>query len=234
MLRVHSISVSYGKLQALRDVGIDVAEHEFVAVIGSNGAGKSTLLRAISGLTRISSGSIELNGERLDGLSPKRICELGIVQVPEGRKIFPLMKVKENLQLGAYLPRPRKLVQESLRQVYELFPVLKERKDQLAKTLSGGEQQMLAIGRGLMSRPLLLILDEPTMSLSPRLAAEILMKLKQLNEQGITILLVSQEVIHSLQLARRAYVLENGQVALQGTGAELSQSEHIRKAYLGM
>jgi branched-chain amino acid transport system ATP-binding protein len=234
MLRVNSISVSYGKLQALRNVGIEVAEHEFVAVIGSNGAGKSTLLRAISGLTRISSGSIECNGERLDGLSPRRICELGIVQVPEGRKIFPLMKVKENLQLGAYLPRPRKLVQESLRQVYELFPVLKERKDQLAKTLSGGEQQMLAIGRGLMSRPLLLILDEPTMSLSPRLAAEILMKLQQLNEQGITILLVSQEVIQSLQLARRAYVLENGQVALQGTGAELSQSEHVRKAYLGM
>jgi branched-chain amino acid transport system ATP-binding protein len=234
MLRVHSISVSYGKLQALRNVGIDVAEHEFVAVIGSNGAGKSTLLRAISGLTRISSGSIELNGERLDDLSPKRICELGIVQVPEGRKIFPLMKVKENLQLGAYLPRPRKLVRESFDQVYGLFPVLKEREDQLAKTLSGGEQQMLAIGRGLMSRPLLLILDEPTMSLSPRLAAEILIKLKQLNEQGMTILLVSQEVIHSLQLARRAYVLENGRVALQGTGAELSQSEHIRKAYLGM
>jgi branched-chain amino acid transport system ATP-binding protein len=234
MLRVHSINVSYGKLQALRDVAIDVAEHEFVAVIGSNGAGKSTLLRAISGLTKISSGSIEFNGQRLDGLSPRRICELGIVQVPEGRKIFPLMKVKENLQLGAYLPRPRKLVRESFDQVYELFPVLKERKDQMAKTLSGGEQQMLAIGRGLMSRPLLLILDEPTMSLSPRLAAEILMKLKQLNEQGITILLVSQEVIHSLQLARRAYVLENGRVALQGTGDELTQAEHIRKAYLGM
>ncbi len=234
MLRVHSINVSYGKLQALRDVEIDVAEHDFVAVIGSNGAGKSTLLRAISGLTKISSGSIEFNGERLEGLSPKRICELGIVQVPEGRKIFPLMKVKENLQLGAYLPRPRKLVHESLEQVYELFPVLKERKDQLAKTLSGGEQQMLAIGRGLMSRPLLLILDEPTMSLSPRLAAEILTKLKQLNDQGITILLVSQEVVHSLQLARRAYVLENGRVALQGTGDELAQAEHIRKAYLGM
>ena len=234
MLRVNSINVSYGKLRALRDVGIEVAEHEFVAVIGSNGAGKSTLLRAISGLTSISSGSIEFNGKRLAGLSPRRICELGIVQVPEGRRIFPLMKVKENLQLGAYLPRPRKVVKESLRQVYELFPILKEREDQLAKTLSGGEQQMLAIGRGLMSRPLLLILDEPTMSLSPKLATEILMTLKKLNDQGGTILLVSQEVIQSLQLARRAYVLENGQVALQGTGDELSRSEHIRKAYLGL
>ncbi len=234
MLRVNSISVSYGKLRALRDVGIEVDEHEFVAVIGSNGAGKSTLLRAISGLTKTSSGSIEFNGQKLGGLSPRRICELGIVQVPEGRKLFPLMKVKENLQLGAYLPRPRKVVQESLRQVYDLFPVLKEREDQLAKTLSGGEQQMLAIGRGLMSRPLLLILDEPTMSLSPKLATEILMTLKRLNEQGITILLVSQEVIQSLQLARRAYVLENGQVALRGTGDELSRNEHVRKAYLGL
>lgn len=234
MLKVNSISVSYGKLQALRNVRIEVAEKDFVAVIGSNGAGKTTLLRAISGLTRISSGSIEFKGERLDGLLPRLICEKGIVQVPEGRKIFPLMKVRENLQLGAYLPRPRKLVQDSLSQVYQLFPVLKERQNQVAKTLSGGEQQMLAIGRGLMSRPLLLILDEPTLGLSPKLAAEMLMSLTQLNEQGIAILLVSQEVIQSLQLSQRAYVLENGRVALQGTGDELSQSEHIRKAYLGM
>jgi branched-chain amino acid transport system ATP-binding protein len=144
------------------------------------------------------------------------------------------MKVKENLLLGAYLPRPRKLIQDSLSQVYQLFPVLKERQNQLAKNLSGGEQQMVAIGRGLMSRPLLLILDEPTLGLSPKLAAEMLMSLKQLNERGITILLVSQEVVRSLQLAHRAYVLENGRVALQGTGEELSQNQHIRKAYLGM
>lgn len=234
MLKVNSASVTYGKLQAIRDIRIEVGEHDFVAVIGSNGAGKTTLLRAISGLIRISSGSIEFKGERLDGLVPRRICEMGIVQVPEGRKIFPLMKVRENLQLGAYLPRPRKLIQDSLRQVYELFPVLKDRQNQLAKTLSGGEQQMLAIGRGLMSRPLLLILDEPTLGLSPKLAAEMLMSLKKLNERGITILLVSQEVIQSLQLAGRAYVLENGKVVLQGTGEELSQNEHVRKAYLGM
>jgi len=234
MLKVNSISVFYGKLQAIRDLRIEVAENDFVAVIGSNGAGKTTLLRAISGLTRISSGSIEFKGERLDGLLPRRICEMGIIQVPEGRKIFPFMKVKENLLLGAYLPRPRKLIQDSLSQVYQLFPVLKERQNQLTKTLSGGEQQMVAIGRGLMSRPLLLVLDEPTLGLSPKLAAEMLTSLKYLRERGITILLVSQEVIQSLQLAQRAYVLENGRVVLEGTGNELSQNEHIRKAYLGI
>jgi branched-chain amino acid transport system ATP-binding protein len=234
MLKANKLNVSYGKLQALREVGLEVPEHGFVAVIGSNGAGKSTLLRAISGLTRISSGSIEFKGERVDGLPPRRICEMGIIQVPEGRKIFPLMKVRENLLLGAYLPKPRKLITDSFSQVYQLFPVLKEREKQLAKTLSGGEQQMLAIGRGLMSRPSLLILDEPTMSLSPRLATEILMKLKQLNDEGMTILLVSQEVLQSLQLARHGYVLENGRIVLQGAGNELSRSEHVRKAYLGM
>jgi branched-chain amino acid transport system ATP-binding protein len=234
MLKVNSISVSYGKLQAIRDIRIEVAENDFVSVIGSNGAGKTTLLRAISGLTRISAGSIEFRGERLDGLVPRRICEKGIIQVPEGRKIFPFMKVKENLLLGAYLPRPRKLIQDSLSQVYQLFPVLKERQSQLTKTLSGGEQQMVAIGRGLMSRPLLLILDEPTLGLSPKLAAEMLTSLKYLRERGITILLVSQEVIQSLQLSQRAYVLENGRIALQGSGEELAQNEHIRKAYLGM
>jgi branched-chain amino acid transport system ATP-binding protein len=234
MLRVNSISVSYGKLQAIRDIRIEVTENDFVSVIGSNGAGKTTLLRAISGLTKISAGSIEFNGERLDGLLPRRICEMGIIQVPEGRKIFPFMKVRENLLLGGYLPRPRKLIQDSLSRVYQLFPVLKDRQNQLAKTLSGGEQQMLAVGRGLMSRPLLLILDEPTLGLSPKLAAEMLMSLKQLNEQGITILLVSQEVIQSLQLAQRAYVLENGRVVLQGSGKELARNEHIRKAYLGL
>jgi branched-chain amino acid transport system ATP-binding protein len=234
MLKVNNISVSYGKLQAIRDIRIEIAENDFVCVIGSNGAGKTTLLRAISGLTKISAGSIEFNGERLDGLLPRRICEMGIIQVPEGRKIFPFMKVRENLLLGAYLPRPRKLIRESFSQVYQLFPVLKDRQNQQAKTLSGGEQQMLAIGRGLMSRPLLLILDEPTLGLSPKLAAEMLMSLKHLKEGGITILLVSQEVIQSLELAQRAYVLENGRIVLEGTGNDLSQDEHIRKAYLGM
>lgn len=234
MLRINNVSVSYGKLQAVRNASIEVAEHDFVAVIGSNGAGKSTLLRAVSGLTKISSGSIDFAGQKLDELSPRQICEMGIIQVPEGRRLFPLMKVKENLELGAYLAKPRKRLKESLDQVYDLFPILKERHNQLAKNLSGGEQQMLAIGRGLMSCPSLLILDEPTMSLSPKFATDILMILKRLNEQGITILLVSQEVHQTLQLARRGYVVENGQIALEGSGAELSESEHVRKAYLGL
>jgi branched-chain amino acid transport system ATP-binding protein len=234
MLSVNDIDVVYGKLHALRKVHVEVPEHAFIAVIGANGAGKSTLLRAVSGLVGISSGTIEFNGKRMDGLSPRDICEMGIIQVPEGRKIFPMMKVKENLQLGAYLPRPRKLLQKTLEEVYGLFPILKDRQDQLARTLSGGEQQMLAIGRGLMSCPKLLILDEPTMSLSPKLSTDILLTLKKLNAQGITILLVSQEVVQTLNLADKAYVLENGRIALQGTKEELSQSEHVRRAYLGL
>jgi branched-chain amino acid transport system ATP-binding protein len=234
MLIVNSVTVSYGKLLALQDVTVKVADRDFVTVIGSNGAGKTTLLRAISGLNRISSGSIVFEGERLDGLRPQRICEMGIIHVPEGRKTFPLMSVMENLQLGAYLSRARKLIPESLDNVYSLFPALKERRKKLAKTLSGGEQQMLAIGRGLMGRPSLMILDEPTMSLSPKLSADILETLKTLNGKGITILLVSQEVLHSLELARRAYVIENGRITLQGAASELSASEHVRKAYLGL
>jgi branched-chain amino acid transport system ATP-binding protein len=234
MLSVNNITVSYGKLRALDSVSIEVTEGDFVAAIGSNGAGKSTLLRAISGLTPVSGGTITYNGSRLDGLIPKRICEMGIVQIPEGRRVFPLMSVKENLQLGAYLPQARKKITESMEQVFSLFPRLKERRSQSAKTLSGGEQQMLAIGRGLMGRPSLMILDEPTMSLSPKLAADILDTLKVLNERGITILLVSQEVFHSLQLAKSAYVIENGRIALHGPASELRQSEHVRKAYLGL
>jgi branched-chain amino acid transport system ATP-binding protein len=234
MLSIHNVSVSYGKLPAIQDVTLEVADRDFVAVIGSNGAGKTTLLRAISGLKEISSGFIEFEGKRLDGLPPRRICEMGMVHVPEGRRIFPLMSVMENLQLGAYLRRARKKIPESLDQVYNLFPVLKERRKQSAKTLSGGEQQMLAIGRGLMGRPSLMILDEPTMSLSPKLSADILETLKTLNAKGITILLVSQEVLHSLELARMAYVIENGRISLHGTASELSASEHVRKAYLGL
>jgi branched-chain amino acid transport system ATP-binding protein len=234
MLSVNNITVSYGKLRALQNVTIRVAAQDFVAVIGSNGAGKTTLLRAISGLAGISSGTIEFEGQRLDGLPPRRICELGIVHVPEGRRIFPVMSVMENLQLGAYMTRPRKMIAESLEQVYQLFPVLRERRKQTAKTLSGGEQQMLAIGRGLMARPSLMILDEPTMSLSPKLSADILETLKILNAKGITVLLISQEVLHSLELAKMAYVIENGQIALHGTASDLSASEHVRKAYLGL
>ncbi|MEW6666435.1 MAG: ABC transporter ATP-binding protein [Thermodesulfobacteriota bacterium] len=234
MLSINSVTVSYGKLRAIQDVSIQVADRDLVAVIGSNGAGKTTLLRAISGLNEIASGTIEFDGKRLDGLAPRHICEMGIVHVPEGRRIFPLMNVMENLQLGAYLSRARKMIPESLEQVYSLFPVLRERRKQSARTLSGGEQQMLAIGRGLMGRPSLMILDEPTMSLSPKLSADILETLRTLNAEGIAVLLVSQEVLHSLELARMAYVIENGRITLQGAANELSASEHVRKAYLGL
>jgi branched-chain amino acid transport system ATP-binding protein len=234
MLSISKVSVSYGKLRAIQNVTLEVANRDFVAVIGSNGAGKTTLLRAISGLTKISSGSIEFEGERLDYLPPRRICEMGVVHVPEGRKIFPIMSVMENLQLGAYLPDARKMIQASLEQVYGLFPILKARRKQLARNLSGGEQQMLAIGRGLMGKPSLMILDEPTMSLSPKLSADILETLKTLNAGGLTILLVSQEVLHSLKLARLAYVIENGKIVLHGLANELSASENVRKAYLGL
>jgi len=234
MLKVDEVNVSYGGLQALWDVSVTISEHEFVTIIGSNGAGKTTLLKAISGIIKPSSGSIDFRGERLDGLAPHKICEMGIIHIPEGRKIFPLMKVSENLEMGAYVPEARKHARDSIERVYHLFPVLKERQNQLAGTLSGGEQQMLALGRGLMSQPKLLMLDEPSLGLSPKLAAEMLGTLKLLNEQGITLLLVSQEVLQSLRLAQRAYVLENGRVALEGSGEKLLQDEAIRKSYLGL
>ena len=234
MLKVNKVNVFHGRLQAIWDVSLEVGDREFVTVIGPNGAGKTTLLMTISGVIKPSSGSIEFQGERLDGLPSHRICQKGIIQVPQGRKIFPFMKVRENLETGAYLSEPRKSVKSSMERVYHLFPILKERQNQLAGTLSGGEQQMLALGRGLMSRPKLLILDEPTLGLSPKLATDMLGTLKLLNEQGVTILLVSQEVLRSLEITQRAYVLENGRVVLEGTGEKLLANEDIRRSYLGL
>ena len=234
MLKVDKIGVFYGGLQALWDVSIEVMERQFVTVIGSNGAGKTTLLKTISGIVKPTSGSITFANQKLDGLAPHKICEMGVVHIPEGRRIFPLMKVSENLEMGAYLPAARKYSEDSLERVYHLFPVLKERRNQLAGTLSGGEQQMIALGRGLMSRPRLLMLDEPTLGLAPKLAMEMLGSLKSLNEQGITILLVSQEVLQCLRLAQKGYVLENGRVALEGICENLLKDEAIRKSYLGL
>ena len=234
MLQVDSINVLYGRLQVLWNVSCDVSAHQFVTILGPNGAGKTTLLKTISGLLKPASGSITFEGEELSGLAPYKICEKGLVQVPEGRKIFAGMTVKENLEMGAYLPSSRKHFAESLAKVYSLFPILKERQNQLAGTLSGGQQQQLAIGRGLMQRPKLLMLDEPTLGLSPKLAGEALHTLKVLNETGIAILLVSQEVLQSLQIAEYAYVLENGKIALSGTSAELLENTDIKKSYLGL
>ncbi|MGE5265647.1 MAG: ABC transporter ATP-binding protein [Acidobacteriota bacterium] len=233
MLEVERINFAYGVQQALWGVSLRVNEGEFVALVGSNGAGKTTLMRIISGLSTPTSGQVQFGGRSLVALPTHRICEMGIIHIPEGRKLFPQMTVRENLEIGAYSPALRRRG-ENLERVFRLFPILKEREKQDAGTLSGGEQQMLAIGRGLMSSPKLLILDEPTLGLAPKLAASLLDTLKLLNDEGITILLVSQEVTHALQLAQRAYVLENGRNVLEGTGIALLQDPQIRAAYLGL
>lgn len=234
MLEVRNIDTFYGKSQALWDVSLRVGEGEIVALIGANGAGKTTLLNTISGLLRPASGSVEFLGQRIDGLPPHSIVELGISHVPEGRRLFADMSVHENLEMGAYVPEAWKRKEETLKRVYQVFPTLEEREGQLASTLSGGERQMLAIGRGLMSRPRLCLFDEPSYGLAPLLMAEIFRIIQGLRDQGITILLVEQNVRQSLEIADRAYVLENGRIALEGDSRELLQEELIRKAYLGL
>lgn len=234
MLKVEQLVVRYGALPAVRGVSLEVREGEFVALVGSNGAGKTTSLKALSGLLAPAGGRIEFAGRRIDRLPPHEICDLGLIQVPEGRKLFPQMTVLDNLLLGAHLPRARARQQETLERVFDLFPRLRERRRQMAGTMSGGEQQMLAFGRALMAQPRLLMLDEPTLGLSPKAAAEILQTTKRLNQEGLTVLVVSQEVLQVLQLADRAYVLENGTVAMSGRGAELARHPGIRKAYLGL
>jgi branched-chain amino acid transport system ATP-binding protein len=234
MLEVCDVATVYGKVQALWDVCIEVHEAEIVALVGSNGAGKTTLLKTITGLLPPASGSVEFLGERIDGLPSHAIVELGISHVPEGGKVFPDMSVRENLEMGAYPLHAWKQKEETLEQVYEVFPLLKERERQLARTLSGGERQMLAMGRGLMSRPKLCLFDEPSYGLAPLLVTEIFRIIRQLRDEGITILLIEQNVRHSLEIADRAYVLENGRVCLQGECGELLESETVRQAYLGL
>jgi branched-chain amino acid transport system ATP-binding protein len=234
VLKVENISVEYAGVSALRDVFLTVNEGEIVTVIGANGGGKTTLLRTISGLLKPSSGRIEFIGERIDGLPPYEICKRGLVQIPEGRQLFPKMKVINNLEMGAYLPDARRDVVQSLKRVYELFPLFLERGGQRAGLLSGGEQQMLAIARALMSRPRLLMLDEPSEGLSPLLTTNIFDTLKTLRDQGITILLISQEVEQALELSARAYVLDNGQITLEGRSEELLNNDKVRESYLGM
>jgi branched-chain amino acid transport system ATP-binding protein len=234
MLEVSNIDTFYGKAQALWDVSLRIDEAEMVALVGANGAGKTTLLNTISGLLRPASGSVEFLGERIDGLTPHSIVELGISHVPEGRKLFAEMTVRENLEMGAYPYHAWKQKGETLEQVYQVFPALKEREGQLARTLSGGEQQMLAMGRGLMSRPRLCMFDEPSYGLAPILLLEVFQVIKSLHEQGITILLIEQNVPRTLEIADRAYVLENGRVVLEGKSKELLQEELVRKAYLGL
>jgi len=234
VLNVEKIDVYYGDLQALRGVSIDVEPGEVVSVIGSNGAGKSSLLKSISGILRPRRGTISLEGSDISHAKSSRIVEKGISHVPEGRQIFPTMTVLENLEMGAQFPRTKEVQHETLQQVFAYFPRLKERLDQKAGTLSGGEQQMLAMGRGLMSLPTLMMLDEPSLGLAPVLVDTIFEIIEKINRQGTAILLIEQNVFHSLKISTRGYVLENGQVALSGTGSELLENPHIRKTYLGL
>jgi branched-chain amino acid transport system ATP-binding protein len=224
----------YGDLPALRGVTLTVEPGEILSVVGANGAGKTTMLRLISGLLRPLRGEVRLDGDRLDRLPSHAIVERGVVQVPEGRKIFPSLTVQENLDLGAYTPAARTHRRESLARVLDLFPILRERGRQVAGTMSGGQQQMLAIGRALMARPRLLMLDEPSLGLAPTVVEEIFTIVAEINRMGTTVLLVEQNTRRALALSRRGYVLENGRIALVGTGQELLGNEYVRRAYLGM
>ncbi len=232
MLKVENINVYYGSIHAIKDISFEVNEGEIVTLIGANGAGKSTTLQTISGLLRSKTGSIEFLGKRLDTVPAHKTVSMGIAHVPEGRRIFLQMTVEENIQMGAYT-RPASEYDKGLEEVYEHFPRLKERRKQIAGTLSGGEQQMLAMGRAMMSKPKLLMLDEPSMGLSPIFVDEIFDIIKKFHKSGTTILLVEQNANKSLAISDRAYVLENGKITITGTGKELLQSEEIKKAYLG-
>ena len=234
MLEVSNIDTFYGIIQALWGVSLKIEEAEIVALVGANGAGKTTLLNTISGLLHPTSGSIEFLGKRIDGLKSHSIVELGISHIPEGRKLFPDMSVRENLEMGAYLQRVWKQKEETLDKVYQLFPELKARQGQLARTLSGGEQQMVAMGRGLMSRPSLCIIDEPSSGLAPLVVEGIFRIIEGLRDQGIAIFLIEQNVQQTLEIADRAYVLENGRVVLEGESKQILEEELIRKAYLGL
>ena len=234
MLSVRDVDVFYEDIQALWSLSLEVREGEIVALLGSNGAGKTTTLRTISRLIKPRSGSIYFGGVRIDTLPPYAVTDIGVGHVPEGRRLFPLMTVWENLELGARKGEARLRKAESYEMVYGLFPRLAERRDQLASTLSGGEQQMLAVARALMVRPKLLMLDEPSLGLAPMMVQAIFDAVKQINQQGVAVLLVEQNVQHALRLAHRAYVLENGRVALQGPSNEVMGNEHVRKAYLGL
>ncbi|NIQ37189.1 MAG: ATP-binding cassette domain-containing protein [Proteobacteria bacterium] len=234
MLDVNSISVFYGRLRALWDVSLRIDEKEIVALVGANAAGKSTILNTISGLLRPASGTVEFLGERINEMSAHLIVEAGISHIPEGRKLFPEMTVRENLEMGSYLSKAWKKKEETIEEVYELFPRLKERTGQLARTLSGGEQQMVAIARGLMSRPRLCMLDEPSHGLAPLLVSEVFEIVKTLRDHGSTIFLVEQNVQRSLEIADRAYVLENSRIVLEGQGKELLEKKEVKEAYLGL
>jgi branched-chain amino acid transport system ATP-binding protein len=234
MLAVENLDLYYGDAQALAGVSLEVAEGEIVAIVGANGAGKSSLIRAIAGIERARAGRILFKGADITRLESHRICNLGIGQVAEGRQVFPSLSVEENLQMGALVPRARSAARKTLDEVYAMFPRLAERRTQIAGTLSGGEQQMLAIGRCLMGQPELVMFDEPSLGLAPLVVQEVLHTIRALNARGITVLLVEQNVAVSLKISGHAYVLENGSVAMRGTGEALLRDDRVRQAYLGL
>jgi branched-chain amino acid transport system ATP-binding protein len=234
LLELDAIDVYYGDVQILFGLSLKVEAGRIVSIIGSNGAGKSTTLKTISGLLIPRQGEIRFNGSPINALKSNEVVEKGVIHIPEGRRLFPLMTVEENLQLGAFPKRAQENKNEALKQVFSLFPVLSERARQLASTLSGGEQQMLAIGRALMSNPVLLMLDEPSLGLAPILIRTIFETVLEISKRGTTILLVEQDVQHSLSISDYAYVLENGRLAIQGQGKDLLENSHVKKAYLGI
>jgi branched-chain amino acid transport system ATP-binding protein len=234
VFQLSQVSVAYGDIEVLHDLEFGIQEGQVVALVGANGAGKTTTLNTISGLVRPRAARIEFLGQRIELLPAHRIVELGIVHVPEGRRLFPFLSVRDNLLLGAYSQRARRVKDETLKDVFTLLPLLEERQEQLAGSLSGGEQQMCAIGRGLMARPKLLMLDEPSLGLAPILVQTVLDTVRNIRAHGVTVLLVEQHVHHALALADYGYVLESGRVALQGSGADLLANPHLKRAYLGL
>jgi branched-chain amino acid transport system ATP-binding protein len=234
MLKVDGVSTHYGDIQVLWDASLGVSSKEMVTMVGSNGSGKTTTINTIAGMLHPTSGTIQFFGQPIHQLPPHRIVERGISMIPEGRKLFPEMTIMENLELGAYFPKARKKIPETLQWVFGLFPRLEERKSQLAGTLSGGEQQMLTVGRGLMSIPQLLLIDEPSMGLAPILVAELFRAIRKINQEGVTVFLVEQNARLAMEISDRTYVLENGRIVREGKSGELLKDDDIRKAYLGL
>ena len=233
MLKVRDLVVAYGGIEALKGISLDVPDGKIVTLIGANGAGKSTLLRSIIGLVKVKSGNVEYNGDKLTGLNSQQIVSKGLTLVPEGRRVFPNLTVLENLRIGAYMRKDEDGIAADIKRIYEIFPRLEERNWQMAGTLSGGEQQMLALGRALMSRPKLMMMDEPSLGLAPLVIKEIFNIIRSINENGTTVLLVEQNANMALKVAHHAYVLETGRIMMEGSGKELLENEEIKEAYLG-
>lgn len=233
MLKVQELIVDYGKIRALKGISFEVKEGEIVTLVGANGAGKTTTVNAISGMVPAVSGTVEFQGKAISGRDPRDIVISGISHCPEGRQIFPRLTVMENLELGAYTRKDKKNLQQDYERIYEYFPIVKERQKQLAGTLSGGEQQMVAIGRALMSRPRMLLLDEPSLGLAPLLVDKIFEIIRAINQEGVTVLLIEQNAFQALQVAHRGYVMETGTITLSGPSQDLLANEHVKKAYLG-